>query len=948
MAVKTYPGYLRVRVINRSPAFWYRDSLDVLYLGPTPTGTVNTWNSIGTDCTGTLNYWTTDAGSPSIASNVVTCASGAWLHGGHPLTTDGVFTVRLQWNTGAVPHIFIHGSSGSTNAIYASLGSSLNTLAIGKTVASVNTNQATAGVTLVNGTKYWLRIIAKGTSYTAQILQDSAGSIGASLTSCTAVISDSALQVGYVGLKSFTATTQFGGAFATVCTLKGKMPVAPGGFYTWNTVVNAGEPAFSYIQPPTGGFGDFLLSIYNANSGGNGSWKCSTALAANNNTLLAIAQADAGTANVSVDGLTTNNVTTDNNQHVLRASGAMTANSDILLNFSGAVGTAYFGQILIRFPGAIITEELPHPHLIEFEKVAMQPHNPGSSTVGSFKIPLFPPGTKQFRDSKKIYDQLDRYLRVEFYLGYSPNDIGQGKLVFAGFITEIAKKKTRSGASYELKGCSDLVIANLSRPFPGDVLLSSYGGVLTALSLIQANTYLGNNEVGFSDDFNPYTSGNYVSGNVSGKTAGAWTSDSDDGLPVLKCSTGSGAALISKYGAGATDGEHNQYVEVSVRLKTTSTSTSNAGKFGIGLSTDSGAVSADALWITVVAKYNGGQYDVDVSLSTTGSDPFFTLSNFLTSVVDQDGYITVSIAFLTNDLITQVTLNGKTGTLTGGTGPLNINCYPFLFFGTPATGTATGYFANLIQLVRYAADAHDDATFVAGDHDTAIHSLKGGTSPGPTFLEIWTRAAIREGWYWKYTEQAFVEGIRTLGSVSFLTEPGNDLSNTCVFSFEKGNLSELSLVANDDTFATGSAISASSGTDGGGIAYWKDIVALRKYGVLDDQTLFLTSPNFAEQRKAANQVVSNKVRVGAEGSKIARVLRDAETVDKWRELDIIQIDDDDMGMTQQNVRIIAFKFKEGEPDQEITLDQFPISNLTVPQKRAQQGLFQISAEFGNR
>src|SRR6185312_590950 len=247
--------------------------------------------------------------------------------------------------------------------------------------------------------------------------------------------------------------------------------------------------------------------------------------------------ASAGTANVSAGGVTTGNAGTS--YGAVTGTGAMTVNPTVSCNYSGAVGTAYFDSLAITNPAWLITDDLPHLHAITYEVRAMQPGNPGSSAIGSFTIPLFPPGSEQYAAARAIYDRLDYFQRVEFYASHDGASLGN--LVFARIITGI-RRGTGQAPVLELTGISDVGLLNLSRPLPGEILRLSYGtGLSTTASYRQARNYLGTNELGVADNFSPYTSANYTSTNAPSLAAGTWSSTTDDGLSVVTCSTGTGA-----------------------------------------------------------------------------------------------------------------------------------------------------------------------------------------------------------------------------------------------------------------------------------------------------------------------------------------------------------------------------------------------------------------------
>jgi hypothetical protein len=155
-----------------------------------------------------------------------------------------------------------------------------------------------------------------------------------------------------------------------------------------------------------------------------------------------------------------------------------------------------------------------------------------------------------------------------------------------------------------------------------------------------------------------------------------------------------------------------------------------------------------------------------------------------------------------------------------------------------------------------------------------------------------------------------------------------------------------------------------SGTDGGGVSYWRDTNSITKYGFVDDQTLALPAANFSEQRHSSAQIVSNKIALSSAGSKSTLVLRDPQTADKWRELDKVMLHDPELGINYLVARILAYTFNEGQGTQSLILDQFGADFIAPPDggrsganqsppvhpplKRLQQAVFQIANKFGNR
>lgn len=570
-----------------------------------------------------------------------------------------------------------------------------------------------------------------------------------------------------------------------------------------------------------------------------------------------------------------------------------------------------------------VCADLPHLHRTHVEVVAFQPGNPGSSTLGSFTLPLHPPGSEGYKAAKVYYDQLDRYQRVEFYDG--------GKLYYAGIVTKI-NRQFGTNAVFELQGQADTALANKAVPFPGEFLSND---VTSAIF----KSYLGTNEAGPTDTFNPFTAGNYVSTNIPGLTAGTWTGTTDDGLSVVTNSTGTGAVLLSKTGAAANDRWHTHYMEYTGRVNPSADS-SRAAEWGMGISNSNANVN-DCVWAFAVARKLNGRFLLDVGVNTIVAGvvgttvPTFSV---LQNVDDPQGMIPFTIGMLWtlggNSTATQnisVTINGRvvTSQIPAGVDPGTVTRYPFLYNRTPNSGSANYYCTNLVHKVRFTPDGPSTASvYTPGSISTSTHSLGYGVDPGPTFLEAWSRLATREGWYWRYTPTPYVVGTRTLGTMDLAPDPGTDrgTNQSVVFSRANGTLVDAQFTENADNLASHTVITSQPTADSGGLISWHDIASISKYGMIEDEAFSFTHSDFNSARHATQNIVSNKVNVNVAanpaGSKTVTVLRDPQTADVWRELDKVMIDDPEMGMNKQVCRVLGYTFDEGQATQTLTLDQF--------------------------
>lgn len=592
-------------------------------------------------------------------------------------------------------------------------------------------------------------------------------------------------------------------------------------------------------------------------------------------------------------------------------------------------------RVIDRIAGTEVTNDLPHLHRSSWHIVAMQPGNPSSSAVGTFNIPLFPPGSSNYKLAKPTYDKLKKYQRVEAYISH--NGASLGKLYAAGVIT--GRKSSWSGG-LQLDGMTDLALANYSRPFPGELLPND----LTS-KVIQS--YMGTNELGWSDAFAPFVTGNYVSTNLPGGTAGTWTSTTDDGFPVVSCTTGTNAVLISQAGAIANDRWHSQFVEVSGRL-TPSTSTTDAGVIGVGISSSPANANTCVVgYVEAIAV--GSRYNLTIGIASYSAGVMThnnKVLNALTNVDDPQGQIpfTVGLYLETSGTSTGeaiLTVNGNPIIrLATGYSPGVATNYPFLHFETPTSGTAVSYFTNFNQQTRFTPDGASTASvFAPGSITTATNSLGPGTNPGGSFLDVWSACATREGWYWRYTPQPYVIGTRTFGKVDFGPDPGTDYgtSKKIVFSKLDGSLVDLELDENADPFMTGTAAISTSTPDGGGVGYFRDIASMAAYGIVEDVSI-VAANDFNNLRRGAFQVVANKIATDSNaGAKVATILRTPETSDVARELDKIMVHDPEQNVNYQVSRILAYTFDEGVTIQQLALDQFSRGFTGQPNKASLKG-----------
>lgn len=318
-------------------------------------GSQTLWRSIGTDSKGTLASWTTDAGSPTIASNLATVPALAALRGGHADWRDCTALMRFVFSTNAQPSLEVHanGSGGTLSLVRARVdGTNLH---LDKVVSGTTTNDVVAAqaAALTNGTAYWLQVQASGTTYTVSVYNDSAGAQGGLIRSFSGTVSDAAAQVGRVRVENpGSASFNFGGAFSGVFVVSGP---APSGWSTSFVGGSTSEAAFAWSKQQVLA-GTYAASIFSATTADAGLWQSPTLPALLAQTIYRIT----GQAFIVSGGTLTATMELTGGQ-VQASTVAQNAWTQLLSDFSqataltttmdfrasGGTGTAYFDQVAL-------------------------------------------------------------------------------------------------------------------------------------------------------------------------------------------------------------------------------------------------------------------------------------------------------------------------------------------------------------------------------------------------------------------------------------------------------------------------------------------------------------------------------------------------------------------------------------------------------------------------
>jgi hypothetical protein len=209
----------------------------------------------------------------SLAANILTMsASGSVYTLGHMDWDDGQIEARFKWVTAGVFKLIWHCGSRTntaTNAILA-YADGVN-IYFAKYVGGAFSTFGSVPAALVNGTFYWLRLANVGTTYTISIFNDGASiTEGTLLAATTAVIPDSALQIGCAGIANESATIQVGGASAnSTLWVRTMCPAGWSPFVRGVGNTDFGSACWSKVNPHT----DLRsLSFYSPTANAYGFW----------------------------------------------------------------------------------------------------------------------------------------------------------------------------------------------------------------------------------------------------------------------------------------------------------------------------------------------------------------------------------------------------------------------------------------------------------------------------------------------------------------------------------------------------------------------------------------------------------------------------------------------------------------------------------------------------
>lgn len=590
----------------------------------------------------------------------------------------------------------------------------------------------------------------------------------------------------------------------------------------------------------------------------------------------------------------------------------------------GAAIPAYLRiDVLDPVSGARVIRDLPHLHASEWEVKGMQYGTSGSSAVGSFTIPLYPPFSAEFEAAAADYGKLAYGQRVEAYLG----DVAGGPPKFSGYVRQLPLDFTK----YEVKGVDSLDLLEKAKTYRTEFL------TLRSDQLAQRGMQ-GWAGLGFGDDFSGGSMASYSQGGA-GNTANPWSATTDEGFPVARA-TGAATAesiflsstSIASYTNTISEAYAHQVVpargsgyQLSPGLVLAAADLLNFWVFEFAILDDtaSGRVGIyPQIWQQTAGVYTVRNVGAPIAYLQTAA-PGQADMRCIMQVVGT--YDTTSQVFTWRVLV-----NG-----------IDINCTYSFSTATPPAGklgfrtvaTVQNAALSVTQLLnRNLANLFQPGKVATGTQEISqvfsrVSSLD--------FLNI---AAAMETWLWRKNPQPglFQDTIDVGPSPGTV---GQDLS--AGVRYEEGiNLVKPQVNAQVEPLTTHIELSGAAGSTNSGYVSWPNLTGIAKYGWLTDTVSGPQVADFLTQVRLARLLSIIRSRPGS--AKTMTILHD-ETAEAFRELDFITVHAPSVGLFNQRVQVLSYKWKEGQGTIDLVCDRWPIGSIDIAYRRFQDAVDALSS-----
>lgn len=596
-------------------------------------------------------------------------------------------------------------------------------------------------------------------------------------------------------------------------------------------------------------------------------------------------------------------------------------------------------RVLDPNSGAVVIPDLPHLHQSSWTVLALQPGSPSAGSIGSFKIPLHPPSSKdQYGKAKQFYDLLAPGQKVEGYLG----DVITGTPRFSGVLTTNGFRKSFN--TFEIGGVDTLWWLQQSQLLPGEVIVSGQTGNLLVPE------FCGTQEVIWDDDFSGWNGSTHP--NSSDYTVSSDTFFASDpylGLPAIQSSAIS--PTIGRLTTNTTwsSSAGNPYPKSAITIHGTITAgtdtANNAGEASILILSDATAQNGIMAQCNMLQTGVGSNvWGVHAHVYTISAGTY-TLQATATGVFTGLGgafpfEVTAVLFVIGSNLNLKIFINGKDSGLLYTTASFPASGSIGLRFSA-ATGGSPAVYVNRLQFHHRRSPVLETGRFLsttgAAGTRTTLNNITGS---GQTHLDMIQMAMSMDGFYARKTPGA---GFKA-DTIDYRATPGSDLSSSIRF-VEGDNLEDLEVAPVAEGFSTDVKMNAQPGSDSGGSIVWGRIGAVGDMVLLDTVT-DVGVPGYSLLVGYAQQIQGRKVNPWT--AKIATVIRDAATADKWRELDSVLVDSPTLNVQKQKMLIVGYTFTEGARTQKVYLDQFNQGLAQIPQQRLARVVESISSTFQSR
>lgn len=645
------------------------------------------------------------------------------------------------------------------------------------------------------------------------------------------------------------------------------------------------------------------------------------------------------------------------------------------------------GYRICDWVGNTIIEPLPHMHQSTWTINGFQSGAPGSTTIGNFTIPLYPPVSKEYHLYKGIYSLIQYGLRIEGYVLDEAGEYMPTTPVFSGIITKISKLLE----SYQIEGFDTLWLAEQNVFYPGQTFVGTGNDILQGITDIEFLTLL--------DDFSGHQ---YPSGITYTTAIGTpWTHNAvDEGLTGLSIAAPSSEAITVFAGPGTfptslfldlSNLSQEDSVVISGWFHIPAPSIANGDLIGAEMLIGSDLAGQNGILCRAEIGGTGTNYNIS-------ADIFKKVSGSYTSLVSKSAFTAltgdaqIQLTIIVSGTNVTVVVNGNdtqctattTGLIAGGyTGIRAVangaNVGKTIFFSFP-------YIKERVVNTAFNINAIANCFNSAGQGGLTGQFNMSLNLSGLTMLDLWAIGATAEGWVFrKYpfrmgsSQEApppsiggvFIGDLIVWGFQGTFLDPlaagaGINLINQIILE-EGREVISGGQNPNSESLGTELKFGFSASASGSGNITWPDPLGLtvlaRIPGNPNSPPLIITDVanitgvgDFLAARRMAQSLGAHKSLAGQ--AKTFTILRTPEIAQTrldlfnseafdfidantfyalnphaFAEQDLITLNVPSLDINMVQVSVMAYTFREDDPTMDITLDQHPNLSKNIIDRR---------------